>query len=205
MYIPHHFKNENQDELLGFMRAHPFGLLVCNGNEFPAITHLPFTVEANEKVVLYSHFAAVNPQAQLLKDGDKVTVVFSGPHAYISPSLYDAAQNVPTWNYIAVHAQGTYMLCNEAETEALLRKMIAVYEPAYEQQYDNLPGEYITALKSELVAFTVVVEQLQGQYKLSQNKKANERERIAHHLTSDPNTHALAGYMANASPTEKTK
>jgi transcriptional regulator len=205
MYIPAHFKNENQQELLEFIRANPFGLLVSNGSEYPDITHLPFTLDGTTQLRLSSHFAAANPQAQLLKEGDKVTVVLSGPHAYISPSLYDAQENVPTWNYIAVHAHGIYRLCTEDEKETVLRKMIAAYEPAYEKQYDSLPEKYTAGLKKGIVAFTVEVQSLQGKYKLSQNKKPEERERITHHLAAHADTSSLADYMSKAHPTENKK
>lgn len=195
MYVPAHFKNENQSELLDFIQAHSFGLLVSNGEEYPSITHLPFTIEHGNGILLSSHFAAANPQANELKSGDKVTVVFSGPHAYISPSLYDAQENVPTWNYVTVHAHGAYRLCTAEEKETILRKMISVYEPAYEKQYDNLPAKYIEGLKNGIVAFIVEVQQLQGKYKLSQNKKPNERERITRELSSGHTTAELADYM----------
>ncbi len=195
MYVPAHFKNENQTDLLEFVRAHSFGLLVSAGAEFPSITHLPFTIEEENGFVLSSHFAAANPQAKELNTGDKVTVVFSGPHAYVSPSMYDAKESVPTWNYIAVHAHGTYRLCTEQEKETVLRKMIAAYEPAYEKQYDNLPPKYLDGMKNGIVAFVVEDVRLQGKYKLSQNKNVSERDRITEQFASDHSTAELAEYM----------
>ena len=195
MYVPPHFRNENEPELLDFIRAHSFGLLVSNGTEYPSITHLPFAVENEKAIVLWSHFAAANPQAKELKTGDRVTVVFSGPHSYISPSLYDAKENVPTWNYIAVHAHGIYHACTPEEKDMVLDKMIQSYEPAYAEQYKNLPEEYISKLKNGIVAFTIHVEKLQGKYKLSQNKKPGEIERITEHLAGSPETHDLSEYM----------
>jgi transcriptional regulator len=193
MYVPAHFRNENEAELIGFMQHYSFGMLLCNGPELPMATHLPFTTEQQDRIVITSHFAAANPQAKHLRTGDKVTVVFSGPHAYISPSHYDAKENVPTWNYVAVHAHGTYHVATEAEKENVLRKMISAYEPAYEKQYDQLPEKYLNGLKNGIVAFTVHVEKLEGKYKLSQNKKENERQRITEHLSKENDE--LAAYM----------
>ncbi len=195
MYIPTHYKNENEAELIEFIGKNSFGLLVSKGAAFPSITHLPFTIEKDETIVLWSHFAAANPHAKELKTGDKVTVVFNGPHGYISPSLYDEKVNVPTWNYIAVHAIGTYQLCTPEEKNAGLEKMIASFEPAYAKQYESLPHDYLEQMKKGIVAFTIRVEQLQGKYKLSQNKTEGEIDRITSHLASSPETKELSDYM----------
>jgi transcriptional regulator len=102
MYIPPHFRQHDPEAAIAFMKRHPFAVIVSNGAEAPLATHLPFhTSEENGSIVLTAHFAKANPQWKTLSD---VLVIFSGPHAYISPSNYEKEENVPTWNYIAVHA-----------------------------------------------------------------------------------------------------
>lgn len=205
MYIPSHFRNENEAELLEFIRKNSFGIMISNGAEFPSATHLPFTVEKSGSITLTSHFAAANPHAKSLQSGDKVTIIFNGPHGYISPSHYDAPESVPTWNYIAVHARGVYNVLSEEEKDAVLREMIAVYDPGYEKQYDSLSAKYLDGMKKGIVAFTISVSELKGKYKLSQNKNPQERERIIDSLKSDAATLELAEYMFKGLQTEKHK
>jgi transcriptional regulator len=185
MYIPPYYHNQNEEELLAFMQAHPFALITSNGASVPWATHLPFVIEKHEsRIVLYSHFAFANPHGQALEEGDSVLIVFSGPNAYISPSLYDHQQNVPTWNYIAVHATGVFRSDNSDEIkEKVLQKMIGFFEPAYQDQWKSLSSEYINGLMKGILAFSVELTKLEGKFKLSQNKTAAEQKRIAESLS----------------------
>lgn len=181
MYIPPHFRNDNRDELLAFMRAHPFALVASNGEKIPQVTHLPFAiVETGGQLRLLSHFSAVNPHARSLQEGDEVLIIFSGPNAYVSPSHYEKKENVPTWNYIAVHASGkVHTDSSGALKEEVLQQMIAGFEPAYREQWESLDPKYVAGLMQGIIAFEVEVLNLEGKFKLSQNKTAEERNRIA--------------------------
>lgn len=185
MYIPPHFRNENQDELVAFMRSHPFALLASNGNEVPDLTHIPFVVnEMNGRILLRSHLSAGNPHARNLQEGADLLVAFSGPNAYISPGLYEKKENVPTWNYIAVHARGKCrLLQSDAEKTAILEEMIGYFEPAYRAQWESLDPKYIGGMLRGIVAFSVEVINLDGKFKLSQNKTRNEQKKIADSLS----------------------
>lgn len=200
MYIPPYFRNKNQDELLAFMKAHPLAVICSNGDRVPLATHLPFsTREEGEKIFLISHFALANPHARELQEGSDVLVIFSGPDAYISPSLYDKTENVPTWNYIAVHAEGRLHLDNSDEgREKVLLSMISAFEPAYMQQWEQLSRDYISRMIKGIIAFEIEVTKLEGKFKLSQNKTAAEQERIAASLSG---AHAeLSEQMKKNSP-----
>lgn len=181
MYIPPHFRNDDHHEQLAFMKAYPFAVFTCNGETLPLVTHLPFVLrEENAKLMLLSHLSAGNPHAHALQDGTDVLVVFSGPNAYVSPSLYEKQENVPTWNYIAVHASGKIRLLPSAEEkESLLRETIGSFEPEFMAQWETLRPEYVSVMLNGIVAFAVEVLKLEGKFKLSQNKTAAERERIA--------------------------
>lgn len=187
MYIPPHYRNQNQDELLGFIRSHPFAIVVSNGETVPMATHLPFIPEEKDgKLFLTSHFSAGNPQAHALKSDSGLLVIFSGPNAYISPSLYEKKENVPTWNYIAVHCSGKVILDQSEETKKkVLEAMIAFFEPEYQLQWESLRPEYINGLMKGIVAFSVEVTNLEGKFKLSQNKTASEQKNIADSLTDE--------------------
>lgn len=206
MYIPRPFQLTDPNEAMAFIQAYSFGLLTTNGHKFPMATHLPFTVERDgESIILHSHLAALNPQAKKL-DESQVLVVFSEPHAYISPTHYNRAQNVPTWNYVAVHCNGTASLAKgDAARIHILEKMIDTYEPRYQEQWKSLPDDYRRGLLSELEAFTISVEHLEACYKLSQDKKHEERERIISHLSQkgDGPAQDLAGYMLRGQANKK--
>src|SRR4051812_31010638 len=118
MYIPKINLMTNPQEAISFMQRYSFATLVTVNNGVPSATHLPFVVEQrDDKIVLVSHLAAANPQVQELLQG-KPLVIFAEPHAYISPTHYEHEKNVPTWNYIAVHAYGTATLIESPEKKA---------------------------------------------------------------------------------------
>jgi len=198
MYIPPHFVNADRGEALDFMKRFPFALLVSNGEDGPVSTHLPFIFhESEDRLVLTSHLALENEQALLLQSGP-VLVVFSAPHAYISPTLYDRKENVPTWNYVAVHCRGNARILggNEAKTD-VLERMIAVFEPGYLDQWKTLSAKYKTGLLGELVAFEIAVTKTEACSKLNQNKSDAEQARIAEALiiSGDAAAVDLAAYM----------
>lgn len=198
MFIPNSFKFENRDGMIAFMKRYSFATIVTAKNNIPVATRLPFVVEERDgKLVLSSHFAAVNEQA---KDIEQYTslVIFSEPHAYISPMHYDKQGSVPTWDYIAVHAYGkARILDDESSKMEVLERMIRLYETGYMEQWNGLSDKFKKGMMRGIVAFELDVEDLQGQKKISQNKSAVERERIAEHLGKSDNTaeRDIAGYI----------
>jgi len=199
VYIPPYYRNTDLEELKTFMRAFPFALIASNGALVPQATHLPFVLHEREgRIVLRSHFAKANPHWQSLQDGSEALVVFQGPHAYVSPSNYEKAQNVPTWNYIAVHARGLIkLLHNDQDARALLEEMIRAYEPGWFAQWQALDRQYVANMIKGIVAFEIEVLQLEGKFKLSQNKTANERQTIAAQLgkSDDGAAQQIASHM----------
>ena len=188
MYTPTHFAQTDTATLVAFMRRFSFATIVSQVAERPFATHLPFVVEHSEdgQVTLLAHFAKANPQWQNL-EVQTALVIFSEPHAYISPSLYEKELNVPTWNYVAVHAYGqATLITDEAQAFELLEKQMQTFEKKYLIQWSGLPQEYKNAMVKGIVAFRLNVSQLEGKEKLSQNKKAGERERIIAHLAESP-------------------
>ena len=168
-------------------------------NGVPEATHLPFLVEQRgEDVVLIAHFAKANPQVSAVFNETSL-VIFTEPHAYISPSNYEKEQNVPTWNYLAIHAYGKATLIDDkAQVAQLLEKMIGFYETAYREQWDNLSDDYKHKMMNGITAFEIVVTDLQAKKKLSQNRTEIERENIVSSLGSsaDKNEQEIAAYMS---------
>jgi len=193
MYVPQRFQFAERAEVLAFMRAYSFATIVSVGDEArPLASHLPFVVEENADgdIVLTSHFARANAQWCAL-EGREILVVFAEPHAYISPRHYDKTLNVPTWNYVAVHAYArARLITDEREVFAALEKMIDQYETDYRAQWSTLPQDYKDGLAKGIMAFELRVFDLLASRKLSQNKTTQERERIAHALEQSPDTSA---------------
>ncbi|GGB00395.1 FMN-binding negative transcriptional regulator [Mucilaginibacter rubeus] len=189
MYTPKHFQLSDEQEAISFMRRYSFATIVTATDNVPFATHLPFLVsKCGDKIVLSSHFAKANPQAAEII-GKDVLVIFTEPHAYISPKHYEKETNVPTWNYIAVHAYGKATILSEGEqTAGLLSQMISNYEADYLTQWNNLPDEYKQRMMKGIVAFEIIVDDLQGKQKLSQNRSETERENIINELSNSGDT-----------------
>jgi transcriptional regulator len=199
MYTPKHFQLSDEQEAIDFMQCYSFATIVTATDNVPFATHIPFLVsKRDDKIVLSSHFAKANPQATEIV-GKDILVIFTEPHAYISPKHYEKETNVPTWNYIAVHAYGKATILSEGEQTAnLLAQMISNYEADYLRQWNSLPDEYKQRMMKGIVAFEIIVDDLQGKQKLSQNRTEVERENIINALDkSDDTTEAeIAKYMS---------
>lgn len=176
MYIPKHFLVEDQSQVVRFMKEYSFATIVSMQENKPVATHLPFVIEEREdNLVLIAHFARANEQWKELKQ-QTALVIFAEPHAYISPRHYETELNVPTWNYVAVHAYGKVEIMPEGQKAVeVLEKTIRNYEAGYEQQWKQLPEKYKEAMVRGIVAFEITVTNLQAKYKLSQNRTENER------------------------------
>jgi len=198
MYIPKINLATDRDEIIGFMQRFSFATIVTSKDNLPIATHLPFLVTIrDEKVILTSHFAKANEQWADI-EGNRALVIFSEPHAYISPKSYDKVLNVPTWNYISVHAYGQGKLITDTEkTFEVLEATIDNYETSYRQQWDNLPADYKMMMSKGIVAFEILVTDLQAKKKLSQNRTDTEQQKIIDLLSKskDTNDQIIADYM----------
>jgi len=183
MYSPAYNRNENRAELLEFMRANNFVLLVTGtGGELHA-SHLPAQVRAEgEEIVIDMHMARNNPQWKEFFD-DEVMVVFYGPHAYVSPRWYEEEERVPTWNYAAVHAYGIARLIDDrAAKHANQRQLVAMLDPQWLPKFDALRAQYVERMLEGIVNFEIAVTRLETRWKLSQNRSRREQELIAAEL-----------------------
>ncbi|MFH7002136.1 FMN-binding negative transcriptional regulator [Flavobacterium bizetiae] len=189
MFIPDIFKFEDITEKIAFIKQYSFASIITVKEGLPIATHLPFAIDdSSEKLTLTSHFAAANEQAKFIEESISL-VIFSEPHAYISPTHYDKIESVPTWDYITVHAYGKAKIISDENMKyKALEKMIMSYEQSYKEQWDNLPDKFKKSMMRGITAFEFEVTDLQGQKKLSQNKTEIERERIADHLEKSDQT-----------------
>lgn len=187
MYVPPAFAGPDQEQLFDFIEAHSFGLLVSQVAGEPFATHLPLLLarDAAPHGRLIGHMARANPHWRELV-GQPVLAVFSGPHAYISPSWLEAENVVPTWNYVAVHATGRCELIDEeAATAEVLAQYVAHYERSMPRPWTiDMGTDFAARLARQVVAFQINVEKLEGKWKLGQNHAAERREKVARHLAA---------------------
>jgi transcriptional regulator len=193
MYVPEHHREHDHERLVAVMREHAFALVVNVLDGAPHATHMPLSLSGADGVLrLRGHFARANPQWRALAAGTTLAI-FSGPHAYVSAEHYDRFESVPTWNYLAVHASGQARLVEaEGEVEALLMELVDDHEAAYRERWRHLSERYRGGMQRGIVAFELTVERLDGVTKLSQNKSALERRRIAAALLASDDAAARA-------------
>lgn len=198
MYIPKTNLVSDQNEIVAFMNQFSFATIITAKDDYPTATHLPFLVTTNDdRVILTSHFAKANEHWKDIEN-KLVLVIFSEPHAYISTKNYDKELNVPTWNYLSIHAYGQARLITETENAfEALEAAIDNYEASYRQQWDHFPEEYKLKMLGGIVAFEIIVTDLQGKKKLSQNRSDTEKQKIIETLSNskDTNEQLIAQYM----------
>jgi transcriptional regulator len=196
MYTPTHFAMDELADQHALMDDCDFGVLVSQSPDGLFATHIPMMLVREEGAfgTLYAHLARSNPHTKLF--GSEALVVFSGAHAYVSPSWYsDRSVNVPTWNYSAVHCYGVPRVV-AGETLPHLRAMAARYESARINGWspDELKPEIKESLPRGIVVFALEITRIEGKAKLSQNKPQVERERVIEGLKAD-GEHRLAARM----------
>jgi transcriptional regulator len=195
MYSPPYNRLEDRAELIEFMRANSFVVLVTGTGGALHASHLPAQVSLEgDKIVLDMHMARNNPQWREFFD-EEVLVVFPGPHAYVSPRWYEEKERVPTWNYAAVHAYGIPKMVNERDAKyESQRRLVAMLDPQWLPKFDALRAEYVTNMLEGIVNFEIQVTRLETRWKLSQNRTRREQELIAARLeaSSDSGERSLA-------------
>ena len=198
MYIPSIFSFTDKSEIVSFMKQYSFATIVTVKDNVPTANHLPFIVdEREEKIILVSHFANANSQWLEISESSCL-VIFSEPHAYVSPKHYNRQLAVPTWNYIAVHAYGVgEIITDEKKTLEILDQTIRFYDGNYLNQWNGFPADYKSKAVKGIVAFEITVHDIQAKRKLSQNKSDAERQRISESLAqSESQTERrLSDYM----------
>jgi len=177
------YKDDDRARILEAIQAFPLGLVVsCLDGAFAA-SHIPFMVDVGPagELRLLGHLDAENPQARIL-DGATVYVVFQGPNSYVSPHVYVTKQ-LPTWNYLAVHATGRCHI----ETPGLpilddLERLAVELEPGAGGWRIDKSAPLVQKLAPLICRLTIAVEQIEGRFKVSQEKCAADRQAATTHL-----------------------
>ncbi|MEM6716318.1 MAG: FMN-binding negative transcriptional regulator [Cyanobacteria bacterium P01_C01_bin.147] len=190
MYRPKIFREDDVHKLVDFMRANSFATLVSIVDGRPHASHIPLIVTVqDDDVILTGHLAKQNPQCRAFDHAESLAI-FTGPHAYISPQLYEKRENVPTWNYIAVHAYGRPqpLTLNDAPERMadMIDDMVNAYEVVYQQQWHSLSEQYRNRMMNGIIGFEMPVTRLEGKFKLSQNRSQVDQKSVADALQQSP-------------------
>ena len=173
MYIHPLNKWEDEPEIVDFIRTNAFATLISQVEGKPWATHLPFVLGKNNsgEPVLSGHLAKANQQWKLISENEDVLVIFQGPHAYISSSWYNH-ENVPTWNYLAVHVTGKIRLIEGEELMDHLKSLTNIYEEGRPNRVrvETMSESYVAGQLRALVGFEIKIEEVKGAAKLSQNR-----------------------------------
>ncbi|HEV2699525.1 MAG TPA: FMN-binding negative transcriptional regulator [Terriglobales bacterium] len=186
MYIPEFNRIEDQPVAVAFMRANPFAILISNNGDAPFATHLPVMVsEANGQVIVRAHVAKANPHWKILEQ--ESLLIFHGPHAYVSPALYEIRESVPTWNYATVHVYGHgKILLADTDKHQVLSELILQFDSSYLQQWNSFDEQYRSRMLNHIVAFEIAVTRIETKFKLSQNRTSAEQENVIQALGTSP-------------------
>ncbi|KZD12596.1 FMN-binding negative transcriptional regulator [Oceanibaculum pacificum] len=177
MYVPRHFAVEDRDALFGLIEARPFALMIMQLESGLEATHLPVILdrERGPHGTLRCHVAKANPVWKACDGNASALIVFGGQNAYISPDWYESEQQVPTWNYAAVHATGQPRILEDAAVIGVLDDLSAQFEeklrPKQPWTSDKLPEDFYRGMRKGIVGLEMEIQSLQGKWKLSQNKK----------------------------------
>ena len=194
MYTPPAFRQNDLALLHQQINDCPLATLINQGANGLQASHLPLLLAADEGEfgTLYGHFARANPHWRELLQGETLAI-FQGPQAYISPAWYPSkaehGKAVPTWNYIAVHARGQAQLIEDREgLLQLVSRLSAQHEAGRERPWavSDAPRDYIDTMLRAIVGFALPIQRLEGQWKLSQNRTAADRDGVHKGLSASP-------------------
>jgi transcriptional regulator len=185
MYIPRRYEEKDHEKILSFMKENSFAIMVSIKNGLPVASHIPLSVEKNSagEDVLVGHISRGNDQKETFSTGAKMLCIFPGPHAYISPRWYTHI-NVPTWNYIAVHAYGTLRIMEGDELKQALSRLVDIFEHPmpHPMKLEDLPEKMLHDDMRGIIGFEIKIEELQAASKLSQNRDEESYRNVIGHL-----------------------
>ncbi len=201
MYTPESFKVDEPARLHAVMRRFPFALLLTVNADSLEATHLPFMVDAERGPhgTLLAHMARANHHWKLFDGRREALVVFTGPHAYISPSWYADKVTVPTWNYVAIHAHGRpVIVTDKARVRAMLERLVSEHETYVKPPWSTAQaGDYVQQQLDYIVAFEIEITRLEGKFKLNQNRAHADQQGVVRALSGskDPMQREISELM----------
>ena len=199
MYKFSYFQEADKNKVIEFMQANSFALLTGMGDDYPVVTQVPLSVNiVNGHLELKGHLMKNTDHHKAFLKNNRVMVVFTGPHCYVSARWYTDPQTASTWNYMTVQVKGKIIFTDEAGTREAIEAVTNYYEaPESPAAYKNIPEEYIARLVKAITGFYIEVDSVDHVFKLSQNKTADEQQKIVDELMKqgDYNSVAIAAAM----------
>jgi transcriptional regulator len=190
VYQPVEFQIEDPAFAEDLIARHPFGVLVGISDGAFGAAHLPFQLVGDgADRVLEGHGAIRNALLTGIPDGAEVLVVFSGPHSYITPGVYRAEPDVPTWNYTAVHVRGRYRRMPAADNSAVLERTVRHNEAGAMGSgwsTSTMSRADLASLARGVVSFRIEIDDISAARKLSQDKLQADVEAVEGHLDACP-------------------
>ena len=213
MYIPPHFKVDDLAAAHELIERRPFGTLIVGLDGRLEAAHLPFLLDRAKGAngTLRAHMARANPAWRAFESGAEALAIFLGPEGYISPDWYESAQQVPTWNYVAVHAYGVPRVLDDDGAARVVDALSARHEgallPKPPWTSAKLDPEFFARLRRAIVAFEIELARVEMKAKLSQNKTATDVAGAAAALDARGGeaSRLLATTMRDAIPEEKRR
>lgn len=181
MYTPDYFQNRDRERIKKFLEKNSFGILLSINGDNIENTGIPFIFDFNgDRITLYGHMARNNQQWRT-SVGKKVTVLFLGPHYYISPRWYVEESSVPTWDYVIVRMTGPMELVDRENTENILKRL----SDKFDREWSDLKKEkesYYQKMITEIVAFRIDVKEIIANWKMSQNHSKEDINNVIENL-----------------------
>lgn len=181
------YRDTTAAENLAFARERGFGMLALNGTATPMLSHIPFLL-SEDGASVDLHLVRSNPISRALKDATPASIAVSGPDSYISPDWYGIEDQVPTWNYVAVHLIGTLAPLPNAELPALLERLSVFFEerltpkPVWYQS--KVDPDALSRMMRMIRPLRFTVTDVQGTWKLNQNKPDDVRLAAANQIAA---------------------
>jgi len=185
MYDIPYFKAEHPDEVLSFMRAHPFALICgADARGIPVATQVPFLFEQRgDQLFLQGHFMKKQDHTNAFYQNKQVLVVFSGAHTYVSASWYVNQREASTWNYQTVQASGIIQFQGDDFLRQLLTRLTDQFEtPGSPALVKHMEEGYLQRMMQAIVGFEVEVKEIRHVFKLSQNRDGKSKANIISRL-----------------------
>ncbi|MEX6687611.1 FMN-binding negative transcriptional regulator [Danxiaibacter flavus] len=207
MYNLPYYKAADKQDVIAFMREHPF-ITLCgvDANNKPVATHIPVLIsERDEKIFLNAHVMRKQDHTIAFDTNKSVLAIFTGPHTYVSASWYETKNVGSTWNYQVVHAHGTLRFLEKDELRQILTRLTDKFEnnPHSPALVKHMTEDYMQDMMSAIIALEIEVTDIRHVFKLSQNRDEKSFNSIVDHLSSSENAEARA--VADAMTKEKSK
>ena len=186
MYIPKHFQEHREENLIELIAQYPFASLVTYSKPGIEVNHLPFYLKKNKgKNLLLAHIAKANPLWKTVQAGEESLIIFNGPNAYVSPNYYPSklahGRAVPTWNYVAVHVKGTMKFLHDNESKLTVVEHLTNLHESHQPKpwsVSDAPSMYIEKMLSAIVGLEIEIISMVGKWKVSQNQSLENQQGV---------------------------